>query len=540
MNRSLAGLLGLVLLLGCAGTWPSEEALGCRDDSSCADDQVCFVDGCGDPGRNIVVEVIPNAKEGLFAQDLRVDELRDQQTLRLSGPSTLQGQVRVQGMSSSTGYSAPVTLRITGESLLIPGVPRWQEDSTVDPDPEGFYSLPVASGRYTVKLLTANSELPPLSSTRDVQPGSTATLDFLLPDPSQLVRMSGVVLGHDRLPMPWEVPLEVQALDEQQKPLTQRVAVVPGTGLFSLTLRRSDLERGSLTLQVTTSHPLVPQMLFHLDPREEPRAPLLLPDSGEPVMVQGRVLDTDRNPVAGATLSLSGQVMGGGLYRSPQVQTQEDGTFVLPTLPSPQSGTGSGLRLSIIPRAGSAAGSTEVSVIVPRVSFWKLGDVVCQERRKVEGTLLGPIGSQPAAGVQVEAILLKELTGLPRPAASRVAAPRRTDETGHFELSLDPGVYRFDFTSLENLPRFSRIVAVRPWTLPPPAQSQDVSATLPKGRRVTGYVRFDQERMERADVPNAALRFYRLVGVEGQPSALLLGETTSDAAGAFSTTLPLP
>ncbi|EPX56823.1 hypothetical protein D187_007258 [Cystobacter fuscus DSM 2262] len=544
MNRSGMGLLARVLLagvllLGCGqsfGDW----VLGCRDDGDCADDQVCFVDGCGDPGRNLVVEVVPNPKEGLFAQDLRVDELRDQQTLLLSGPSTLRARVRVQGPTSSTAYSAPITLRISGESLLIPGVQRRQEASTLDPNAEGIYSLSVASGRYAVELLTANKELPPLSSSSDVQPGSSAMLDFLLPDPSQLVRLTARVLRYDKELMPADVPLEVQALDERKNPLTQRAEVNGPTGLFSLVLRRTDFERDSLTLRVTSTNDLVPQMLVHLDPSRALLEPILLPDYGEPVRLQGRVVDPQGKPVAGATLFVSGSVLGGGQYRSPQVESQGDGTFELLTLPSSPLGSNRELLLTILPRANSPAGSTETSIVVPRVSVSKLGDVVCQQRRKVEGTVLGPVGSLPAAGVLVEATLLKEVAGTPRPASSRVEALRRTDEAGHFELWLDPGVYRFDFTSLENLPRFSRIVTVHPWVSPPPATPQEVSVTLPKGRRVTGYVRLGEGSGQQPDVPNAALRFYRLVAVEGENSALLLGETTSNAAGAFSTTLPLP
>ncbi|ATB40080.1 hypothetical protein CYFUS_005528 [Cystobacter fuscus] len=545
MSRSGMGLLkGVllagVLLLGC-GMTSEDWFLGCRDDSDCADDQVCFVNGCGDPGRNLVVEVIPNAKEGLFAQDLPVDELRDQQTLLLRGPSTLKGKVLVQqGETSTTAYSAPVTLRITGESLLIPGVQRTQEDSTLDPDSQGSFSLPVASGRYTVELLTANSELPPLSSSSDVQPGSSAPLEFRLPDPTQLVRMTGRVLRYDNTPMPVNVPLEVQVLDEQKNPLTQRATVVPGTGLFTLVLRRTDLKSDSLTLQVTSTNYLVPQMLVHLDPSQALTEPVLLPDYGEPVRLQGRVVDREGNPVAGATLFVSGSVLGGGQYRSPQVESQADGSFELLTLPSPPLGSGRELLLTMLPRAGAPAGSTETSILVPRVSVLKLGNVVCQTRRKVVGTVLGPVGSLPAAGVQVEATLLKEVAGTPRPASSRVAADRRTDEQGHFELWLDPGVYRFDFASLENLPRYSRIVTVHPATAATTPSPQEVAVTLPKGRRVTGYVRFIEGTQARPDVPNAALRFYRLVAVEGENSALLLGETTSDATGAFSTTLPLP
>ena len=174
---------------------------------------------------------------------------------------------------------------------------------------------------------------------------------------------------------------------------------------------------------------------------------------------------------------------------------------------------------------------------LPRVSSRDLGDVPCQERRTVSGTVLGPEGL-PAAGVQVEANLLQELKNVPRPAASRVSAPRRTDDAGRYTLSLDPGVYRFDFTSVDNLPRFSRIVTVRPTAAA--SEPQDLSVSLPKGRRISGTVRIRGEQSSRTFAPNAGLRFFRQVPVEGQTSALLLGETTTDAQGAFSTTLPLP
>ncbi|WNG47808.1 carboxypeptidase regulatory-like domain-containing protein [Archangium minus] len=532
--RLTTSVLLAALVAGCAPGHDYDTFIGCRSDSECDEDEVCFIDGCGNPGKDIVVEVVPNPKAGLHAQDFRVDDLRSQQNIELLDPATLQGQVLVQGESSTSGYPASVTLRMTGESLLIPGVRRYHESTFVPQN--GGYSLPVASGHYSVTLLATNSEQPPLTSTRDVQPGRAVSLDFLLPDTSKLVRLSGAVV--DQAGKPMDVDMEVQALDDQLRPLSQRVlATRLAEGKFTLALPPSAAQRDTVILQVlpTSAASLVPQKLFTVSPRPDRQQTLSMGDYGEPVRFLGRVLNRTGQPVPHASVYLAGGVSGGGQYRSQTVLTDENGRFELLTLPS---GPSSSMTLSVIPPSGSSAGYTQRYVNVPRVSVTETQDVVCQERMKVRGSLLKPSDSEPAAGVRVVAEPIEELPGWPRPTVS-VEAPRPTDDQGNFELALDPGRYRFDFIPTEDLPIVSRIVLVRPEEDEPSVEPLELTTfTLSKGRRVTGQVNFNGGRMARVSAPYASIRFFRVVEVEGKPSPLLLAQTLTDQNGNYSTTLP--
>lgn len=536
MRRLTTPMLLLVaLVMGCAAGDYGAPFIGCRSDDECGDNKVCFPDGCGDPGKNIVVEVVPNPKGGLYAQDFRVDDLRGQQNIELFDPATIQGQVRVQGALSSSSYSSSITLRMTGESLLIPGVVRRHESTLVPVD--GVYSLPVASGRYAVTLLAADTQQPPLFGNRDVQPGSAVSLDFTLADPSKLVRLTGTVVGSNGKSL--GIDLDVQALDSALRPLSQRVPVDRGSGVFTLALPPSATPGDTVVLQVlpTSADALVPQQLFTVvDPLQGLQESLSMGDYGDPVRFQGKVVDPDGKPVPQATVYLAGKVGGGGQYRSQKVLTSDDGSFDLLTLPSASD---SAMTLSVIPPASSHAGYTQKYVTVPRVSVTKTPDVVCLERMKVHGTLLRPSGSVPAAGVRVVAEPIEELPGWPRPAFT-FEASRLTDDQGQFEITLDPGRYRFDFIPTEDLPRVSRIVTVRPLgdvaSEEPPLELS--TFTLSKGRRVTGQVGFSGGKLAQTTASYASIRFFRVVDVEGKKTALLLAQTLTDQSGTYSATMP--
>ncbi|HSP81191.1 MAG TPA: carboxypeptidase regulatory-like domain-containing protein, partial [Myxococcaceae bacterium] len=133
---------------------------------------------------------------------------------------------------------------------------------------------------------------------------------------------------------------------------------------------------------------------------------------------------------------------------------------------------------------------------------------------------------------------IAETPGWPRSSAS-VEAPRLTDAQGHFELALDPGQYRLDFIPSQNLPRVSRIVTVRPGESTTPEGILPLQPfALSKGRQINGLVSFSGARLLQSPAPYASVRFFRVVNVEGQPSALLLSQTLTSQDGTYSATLP--
>ncbi len=535
MRRMGAALLALALVgAGCALLPDShaESLLVCRSDAECAEGQVCFADGCGDPGKDIVVEVTANPKAGLHAQDFRVENLRPQQNLELFGPATLQGQVRRETLnpgpgSGSTAYSSPITLRVSGESLLIPGVTRRYEGALV-PD-NGGYQLAVGTGSFTITLLAADSEIPPQVDTRTVEPGRAVSLDFLLPASTALVRLAGQVVRQEGVLV--EADLEVQALDDTLRPLSQRVPVARGIGAFLLSLPPAAALREHVLLQVTAPHAeeLVPQKTFTVDPRPGVTAPLSLGDYGEPVTLKGRVVDQQGQPVPGASVYLQGKVGGGGQLRTRSVLTGADGRFELSSLPSHPD---TPLTLYAVPPPEATAGIALQPMAIDREGG-SLPDVICQDKVSLQGTLLGPEGT-PAAGVRVVAEPVGAVSGWPRPAVG-FQAESPTDENGLYRLRLDPGEYRFDFLPSENLPRVSRFVTVLPG-----AELELAPFTLSKGRRITGLVTLSEEELKgpMPGVPYASIRFFRVVNVEGTPTAVLLAQTIADSTGAYSATLP--
>ncbi|SES81079.1 hypothetical protein [Stigmatella erecta] len=538
MRLPRAALLGLALLgAACAYLPDSSEdiQLVCRSDAECTEGQVCFADGCGDPGQNIVVEVKPDPAAGLHAQDFAVTNLRPQHNLELFGRATLQGKVSRQlpelnpdGTPATVPYLNPVFIRATGESLLIPGLARSFEGTLV-PTRDG-YQLAVGTGAYTVTLVPRDTSVPPLRTEGvRVEPGGTVPLDFLLPSAASLTRLAGKVVREGGQPVTED--LEIQALDEGLKPLSQRVPVTRETGEFLLMLPPSAARLEHVLVQVTAPRAggLFPQREFSVDPRPGITAPLVLEDAGTAVPVSGRVVDRAGQPVPGASVYLQGKVQGGGQFHSPTVRTGADGRFEVLSLPSLPD---TPLMLYAIPPGNVAAGITRQPTRVPAAGL-SGQEVLCPNKVIVQGVLLRPEGG-PATGVRVVADPVGAVTGWPWPAQGAEVSSA-TDEEGAYSLRLDPGEYRFDFMPGENLPRVSRFVPV----LPTEALRLE-PFTLSKGRRVTGRVTFGNAQGPHgtAGVPYADIQFFRVVNVAGKPTAVRLAQTVADSAGDYTATLP--
>ncbi|MGA9525066.1 MAG: carboxypeptidase-like regulatory domain-containing protein [Myxococcaceae bacterium] len=544
-RNSILGALVSALLAGCSFA-PESDAfahLPCISDDECGGNQVCFPDGCGDPGSNIAVEVQPSAAAGQLAQDFEVFEVRPNLDFQALQPSVLVGEVsQVSTTGENVGFSGEVTISASGESLLIPGRLR-SAQFTVALE-QGVFSVPIPTGQFTVAVQSSEGLTVPLyESNVVVQPGAAASVHFNMPAVAQLQRMDQRLLqdAEQNLPIQTTV-MDVQAFDlETGVPISQKAQVSSGqmgsTGDFSLYFKAP---QGAHSIQVKASprdpSAFVPTKTFVVSLTDKSPEPLELGDHGVPVTITGVVTGTDTLPLANARVYVEGKVGGGGTFKSATATSDASGAFTLRSLPSGRNGD---LRLWIIPPANSASGLTAVPVHVSDQAS-QLGALMAPDKIPVTGVLLRP-DSGPAVGVPVEARAVAKLDQFPLPDG---VVRGFTDDAGVFTLRLDPGIYRFDFLPTDGYPRASRIVTLRPEV----GSSGDSVMTqelppffLSRGRRITGKISSIPDRLGQSPAslaPYATVKFFRVGQVEGRPASFLLAEGVADATGTYSVLLP--
>ncbi len=519
-------------LSACAAYAPtSPYELACTSDAECGAGLLCFPDGCGDPGTGLAVEVIPDAKAGQHAQDFALPELSPVQDFELASGALISGDVTQR---SATGalvpYSQQLSVRVVGESLVIPGLVR-RFEALVTPG-DGRFSVPVATGQYSVLVTPADPRLPPhVLRGLVVNAGAQSALEVPLPAFTALVPVQGqlVSVGTSLL----DAEMEVQALTQGTlEPLSQPLTVPPLSPIFVLSVSPRALQDQEFLIRATprtTSESPVPSKLFAVPTGALGPLTLELGDFGGAVRTSGRVLSRAGTPVAGAVVSARGEVSGGGTFQSASVTTGPDGHFELPTLASSYSGS---TALWVVPPASSGSGVLKAEVTVSALQP-VLGDLVVPDKVLVQGVIELPSGER-AGGVPVTAVPLAPLSGLALPA---FGATSTTDADGRLLLALDPGHYRLDYSPPGGLPRMSQLVAVPavPATSGAPATFQMDPTRLRKGITVRGSVRYTSGAGAGA-AAFATVRVYRLTS--GGASHLLLGETVTDATGNYSVVLP--
>lgn len=533
----LGGLSGLGA--GCAafdnGPMDAGAPQVCQSDSECGEGQVCFADGCGDPGKDLVVEVTPNPQAGLHAQDFALDLRVAHPVLELQGPALLAGQVRREADADAgtpvESYGGSITVRATGESELLPGVQRRYE-STVTPE-GGGYRLPVGTGSFTVSLIPNDATLPPQTEIRSVQVGAQVPLDFLLPAQAQLTPLVNVLVREPAAA--FDADMDVQLLDTALKPLSQRVPVTRATGAFTLYLSPAARSLSQVVLQATprTEGSLLPQKSFTFKP-DQPPSSFSLGAFGLPTTLEGDIKGPDGLPVVGAAVRLQGTAEGGGTFRSKQAVTDGAGHFVLQTLATARGTSGT---LTIAPVARPTSGSLRAAITQVPVQVAASGtqlNATCISRGEVTGTVLRPDGI-PAPGVRVLAQPLGPVGSLTAPSEGPETI---TDAQGAFRLLLDPAEYRLDFVPATELPRVSRFLTVAP-AVGSVILPQDLPPfSLSQGRLISGPVISEDPSALNPNLPYASIRIFRVVSVNGRPTSQLLAQTVSDANGQYKVTLP--
>jgi hypothetical protein len=472
----------------------------------------CFVDGCGRLGDDLIAEVTSAAPSGVTSVDIPLGHPRAGMLLVLPDRQAL----RVTARRGPNGYPATRQLLASGTSSLLPGVGRYAQltDATVS----GVSSLAVSTGLYTLLVKPEDVTVPPaVLRSIAVDAGITEATVTLL-TASQVTTVAGTVLAAPGAPE--AVPPAVQLVTADGTPLSALVTAASSGG-FQLSFG-SALPAGAL-LQVTpgSSNALGGTLTFPVDDVGRFAQPFVVGDGVAPVVVQGRLLGPDGNPVAEAAIFLQGLVAGGALATVGPVRTTDAGTFSLQTLPEADAGA---LVLTATPPPGSAAGLLSTPVDVPpgvgADRTWS-----CPPRTLVQGSVRYPDGG-PVAAVGLRADPAGAAgPGIPRPPAG---ADGVTDDTGHFAVRLDPALYRLEVASQGGYPALRTYVRIGSGGSLP-------DATLVTGRTLTAMLRRDAGTV----VDQALVRIYRSVVLDdGSPRALLLGEAVSDSTGLVSILLP--
>jgi hypothetical protein len=547
----------LLVVTGCFSSAGLSRA-ACTSNEQCGTGQLCFAEGCGDPGTGIVVEVAGDGLASQFAQDFPIDDgtLGASHDFDLGAPLQIIGEFQRERTgnpdpTNRTFYTDAVRLVATGVSTLVPGIARSFEQR-IDAPVRGTYEMAVGAGTFSVVALPVDPSVPPITvSGVAVRAGlETPAVDFVFPSVDGAVTVSGQLLKTiDTSVVPAvQVALQVgNAIDLQaydpvtRDPLSQRFPVSSGqvgaNGNFTITLNPTVRTLNSVLFVA------MPRDATSITPTREFVVPTPLPatmtlqlgDFGAPVKVSGQAMSVRNEVIANAQVVLEGAVVGGGTFRSRVVSTDANGVFALDTLEGLDVMT-----LTIVPPSTSTSAVTTSKVRVPASDGPLDGVLPCDDRVQLTGQLLKPDGT-PAAGVAVRAVEQSlSATAVRRPLPLD-PVDGVTGDDGSFSLRLDPATWRLDFRP-GTLPLASRLVTVdnlidstgakvMAQTLPSPVQ-------LANGRTVSGTVLAQVGGKAGATVPFASVRFFRVKPVFGQASAILLGTTVADERGSYTITLP--
>lgn len=562
--------LPLIVLASCNWTPPPVDRM-CSADDQCPSTQLCFAEGCGDPGKGIVVEVEGGSLNGQFARDFALEPgtLGKTSNFNVGGPLAVSGEFQRDLSASSnpadrTSYTDAVVVRAAGQSLLLPGITRIYEERFASPE-RGAFEMKVGEGAFVVTAMPADRTVPPVTNSVQVSKMDSATTfvfpavdgapaitgqlikkvdSSLLPPEPVLVATAFVARGQT-------VPtIDLQLFDTStNQPLSQRFPISSMTGEFAITVSPAARTRSNLILVASPREPgvAVPTKRFVLDPQVRTAVSLEYGDFGEAADVQGTILDSAGVPIAGAQVVLEGTVVGDGTFRSKIVETDATGGFKVSSLGSKSDGS---FQLTVMPPKGSRAAYSQRNVTVrvtatpnaPATATLSPSTLTLDDRLIAKGFVTRPGSSEtPASGVFVRATLQVESTGTDEKALPVEPAETITGEDGTFELPLDPGVWRFEYTPGELLPISSRLVTVK-------TVIDDTGKKLPTqtlvpvqlsfGRTVSGNVTGTGTTNVEQPVPFSRLRFFRVTTVEGRPSSILLGTSIADERGRYQVVLP--
>ncbi len=558
-----AVMLSLLAFSACNTSGPIA-ARSCEADEQCSEGQLCFAEGCGDPGSDVVVEVSGGALTTHAPRDFQIADgtLTKAQDFDLGAPLSINGEFQrdrtsVPDPANRVSYTDTVTIRATGKSLLLPGISRIFETRFERPE-RGFFEMKLASGEYVITALASDRSVPPVTTSTAVQAGNPPTpVSFAFPAADGAPALTGqLIKSTDATLLPPEpvllstafpngtVPVvELQLFDvATNQPLSQRFPISSNTGEFSLTVSPEARNKSSLILVASprdTGAP-IPTKRFTLTTPLPPAISLEYGDFGAAGDVTGVVLDSVGLPVADAQVLLDGTVQGDGTFRSKIAITDADGRFVIKTLASRSEGS---FALTVVPpresRASAATRSVTVSIADGTATLTP-SSLTLSDRLMVRGRVLRPGSDVGASNVAVRATVQLPSSGEVAPLPLEPAVTT-TAEDGTFSLPMDEGLWRFEYFPGEQAPLSSRLVNITTEFDDKGMPNPEVmlrAVTLSRGRTVTGIVTATMGTRTGQVAPYAQLRFFRSTSVGGSKASILLGTAIANERGMYRVTLP--
>jgi hypothetical protein len=561
----MRALIPLLLTAACSLSPGPLQGAACRSDDECGEGKLCFASGCASPDLDLVAEVSGGPSGGPLVQDFVLPQVTASLDFDLAPMVGLVGEFQREksaGIDPTNRaiYREPVTLRVEGESAVVPGLKR-SFTATFSQTERGFFSLPTGTGRYSAEAVPEDRSVPPehavdIKIERHVERPSV-TLAF--GSVEGVVRLQGRVLRKARAtslepdqPVV-EAPIDLQVFDPTSGlPLSQRVEVSSGTntstGDFAVTLspKARDLSVVSLVVSPRRPSAMVPTKAFPVNAPFASGLVLELGEFGRVVPVRGTVVDASGQPVAQAQVVFEGEIEG-GRFRSQVVFTDSVGRFGLDFVPTPPGVANFAVTIVPPPESGVGIWRGPVRVLqglnANEPGELKPSTLTCPKRIEVRGTLLTP-DRQPASRVAVRATSLEADNARSLPVDDVEAL---TDESGAFVLALDPGAWRLDFIPpvggsnkfsqrMPAYPRLSRTLRLN--SLGPSgtaeASFEAGAFVLQQGRLVQGVI-----TTQGRSVPNGQVRFFRVGNArEAGPTPQLLGAATADGEGRYQAVLP--